>query len=125
VTPGDILSGKRPKKRKYQIINSIYEVYRKDSSKPPCVREIHDTILGETIISYHSLMKNMEIPLIEWLKKIRMYRYFKENGFKKSDLMEMETLIKFPTPKYVIAHKNMKGFWVIDEYEFAEGAEKG
>ena len=125
VTPGDILSGKRSKKRRYQVINSIYEVYRKDSSNPPCVREIHDTILGDTIISYHSLMKHMEVPLIEWLKKIRMYKYLRENGLKKSDLMEMTTLIKFPTPKYVTAHKNMKGFWVIDEYEFAEGAEKG
>jgi len=120
-TEGDILLGQRNKE--YDIVASVYTIYRKHPGADPCIMETHETLGGTLIKGYHSLKVGLEYPVSRWLRSIKAQGVPKHHwDLNKEMLQSREWLDTLPSPKTIKAHRNDKGYFVIDEYNFLETA---
>lgn len=116
-TDGEIISGM--KVREFQIVSTVYSIYRKNPAADPCIRESHETMQGNIIQSFHSLRHGLEYGLWKWLKSIGC-RNIPDHHWHldKTLLQSQEWLDTLPRPTSIKAHKNEKGYWSIDQYTF-------
>jgi len=113
---GDIMNGRKP--REFDIVASAYSIYRKHPQAEPCIMETHETLSGDLIRSYHSLKSGLEFPLWKWLKGLTLNLPKHHWHLDKNKIQSFDFLNTLPMPVSIIAHKNEKGYYQIDSYQF-------
>ena len=113
---GDIMNGRKP--REFEIVATAYSIYRKHPQAEPCIMETHETFSGDLIRSYHSLKPGLEFSLWKWLKGLTLNLPRHHWHLDKIKIQSMDFLNTLPRPISIIAHKNEKGYYQIDSYQF-------
>lgn len=113
---GDIMNGRKP--REFEIVATAYSIYRKHPQSEPCIMETHETFSGDLIRSYHSLKPGLEFSLWKWLKGLTLNLPRHHWHLDKIKIQSMDFLNTLPRPISIIAHKNEKGYYQIDSYQF-------
>ena len=113
---GDILNGMKP--REFDIVSSVYSIYRKHPQAEPCIMETHETLSGTLIKSFHSLKSGLEFSVWKWLKNLTLDIPKHHWHLDKNKIQSVDFLDALPKPIGIIAHKNEKGYYQIDSYQF-------
>jgi hypothetical protein len=113
---GDILNGMKP--REFDIVSSVYSIYRKHPQAEPCIMETHETLSGTLIKSFHSLKSGLEFSVWKWLKNLTTDVPKHHWHLDKNKIQSVDFLDALSKPIAIIGHKNEKGYYQIDSYQF-------
>jgi hypothetical protein len=122
-TNGALITNSKP--RVFNVRSSIYSIYMKHPGADPCIMETHQVDTGDLIKCYHTLKRGMEFNLCKWLRKLGVSNVPENHwSINKVRLQSSEWLDSIPRPSKIKCHKNEKGYYIIDSYEFEQKPEE-